>query len=45
MWHASTVAALGAIETKHQALGKTLEIVGMNDSSGTMHGRLTGGFE
>lgn len=45
VWDASTVAALDAIETKYQALGKTVEIVGMNDPSGTMHGRLTGGFE
>jgi len=45
VWDASTVAALDAIETKYAALGKTVEIVGMNDSSGTMHGRLTGRFE
>lgn len=45
MWDASTVAALDAIKTKHAALGKAVEIVGINDSSGTMHGGLTGGFE
>lgn len=45
VWDASTVAALDAIETKYASLGKTVEIVGMNDSSGTIHGRLTGGFE
>ncbi len=45
VWDASTVAALDAIETKYAALGKAVEIVGMNDSSATTHGRLTGGFE
>ncbi|GGM37214.1 sodium-independent anion transporter [Microbacterium saperdae] len=45
VWDASTVAALDAIETKYQALGKTVEIVGMNESSQRMRGRLTGGFE
>jgi len=45
VWDASTVAALDAIETKYQALGKTVEIVGMNESSSRMRGRLTGGFE
>ena len=45
VWDASTVAALDAIETKYQAVGKTVEIVGMNESSSRMRGRLTGGFE
>lgn len=45
IWDASTVAALDAIETKYAALGKTVEIVGMNDASQRMRGRLTGGFE
>ena len=45
IWDASTVAALDAIETKYTALGKTVEIIGMNDSSQRMRGRLTGGFE
>lgn len=45
IWDASTVAALDAIETKYTALGKTVEIVGMNDSSQRMRGRLSGGFE
>ncbi|MFJ4223720.1 SulP family inorganic anion transporter [Microbacterium sp. NPDC089695] len=45
VWDASTVAALDAIETKYDALGKTVEIVGMNESSQRMRGRLTGGFE
>ena len=45
VWDASTVAALDAIETKYAALGKTVEIVGMNESSSRMRGRLTGGFE
>jgi len=41
VWDASTVAALDAIETKYAAHGKTVEIVGMNDASGTFHRRLT----
>ncbi|MEN0025006.1 MAG: SulP family inorganic anion transporter, partial [Microbacterium sp.] len=45
VWDASTVAALDAIETKYAAMGKTVEIVGMNDASQRMRGRLTGGFE
>jgi SulP family sulfate permease len=45
VWDASTVAALDAIETKYAGRGKAVEIVGMNDSSATTHGRLTGGFE
>lgn len=45
IWDASTVAALDAIETKYAALGKSVEIVGMNESSQRMRGRLTGGFE
>jgi SulP family sulfate permease len=45
VWDASTVAALDAIETKYAALGKSVEIVGMNQASELMRGRLTGGFE
>nr|WP_201468510.1 SulP family inorganic anion transporter [Microbacterium hydrocarbonoxydans] len=45
IWDASTVAALDAIETKYAALGKTVEIVGMNETSQRMRERLTGGFE
>lgn len=45
VWDASTVAALDAIETKYQALGKTVEILGMNESSQRMRGRLTGEFQ
>jgi len=45
VWDASTVAALDAIETKYAALGKSVEIVGMNESSQRMRKRLTGGFE
>ncbi|WP_375163537.1 hypothetical protein [Microbacterium sp.] len=45
MWDVSTVAALHAIETNYAALGKTVEIVGMNESSQRMRGRLTGVYE
>ena len=42
IWDASTVAALDAITTKYDRLGKTVEIVGLNASSAERHGRLTG---
>lgn len=42
IWDASTVAALDAITTKYAARGKTVEIVGLNKSSATMHNRLSG---
>lgn len=42
IWDASTVAALDAITTKYERKGKTVEIVGLNDSSAERHGRLTG---
>ncbi|WP_181399803.1 SulP family inorganic anion transporter [Actinokineospora spheciospongiae] len=42
IWDASSVAALDAITTKYAACGKTVEIVGLNTPSATMHGRLTG---
>ena len=42
VWDASTVAALDAIETKYHRKGKTVTIVGLNLSSASMHGRLTG---
>lgn len=42
IWDASTVAALDAITTKYEARGKSVEIVGLNQHSATMHGRLTG---
>jgi SulP family sulfate permease len=45
IWDASTVAALDTIETKYQALGKTVEILGMHEGSQRMQARLTGGFE
>lgn len=44
IWDASTVAALDAIETKYADLGKTVQLRGLNDASGAMHGRLSGGF-
>ncbi|SDL13048.1 SulP family inorganic anion transporter [Tessaracoccus oleiagri] len=42
IWDASTVAALDAVQTKYERLGKTVEIVGLNPSSAARHGRLTG---
>jgi len=42
IWDASTVAALDAITTKYERKHKTVEIVGLNDSSAQRHGRLTG---
>ena len=42
IWDASTVAALDAITTKYNARGKTVEIIGLNEHSATMHSKLTG---
>jgi SulP family sulfate permease len=42
IWDASSVAALDAITTKYAARGKTVEIIGLNQDSATMHGNLTG---
>ncbi|HMM93599.1 SulP family inorganic anion transporter [Phycicoccus sp.] len=42
IWDASTVASLDAITTKYERKGKTVEIVGLNDSSAERHDRLTG---
>lgn len=42
IWDASTVAALDGIRTKYERLGKTLEIVGLNEASAARHERLSG---
>lgn len=42
IWDASSVAALDAIETKYKQRGKTVEIIGLNDPSADLHGKLTG---
>jgi SulP family sulfate permease len=42
IWDASSVAALDAIETKYAQRGKSVEIIGLNDPSAALHGRLTG---
>jgi SulP family sulfate permease len=42
IWDASTVAALDAITTKYTSRGKSVEIVGLNEASAQMHGRLAG---
>lgn len=41
-WDASTVAALDAITTKYEHHGKRVVIVGLNDVSSILHGRLAG---
>ncbi|WP_371097249.1 SulP family inorganic anion transporter [Streptomyces sanglieri] len=42
VWDASSVAALDAVETKYAQRGKDVEIIGLNDPSADLHGRLTG---
>lgn len=42
IWDASTVPALDGIRTKYERLGKTLEIVGLNEASAARHERLSG---
>ncbi len=42
VWDASTVASLDSITTKYAGKGKTVEIVGLNTASASMHARLTG---
>ena len=44
IWDASTVAALDAIQTKYERLGKAVTFEGMNDATTRFHGRLTGGL-
>ncbi|WP_329595662.1 SulP family inorganic anion transporter (plasmid) [Streptomyces sp. NBC_01362] len=42
VWDASSVAALDAVETKYAQRGKDVKIIGLNDPSADLHGRLTG---
>jgi sulfate permease, SulP family len=42
IWDASTVAALDAVTTKYARYGKTVQIVGLNDSIAERHQRLAG---
>lgn len=42
VWDASTVSALDAVVAKYKKLGKTVQVVGLNQSSEQLHGRLTG---
>ncbi len=42
VWDASSVAALDSITTKYARLGKQVEIVGLNEASARIHGRLAG---
>ncbi|WP_100811849.1 MULTISPECIES: SulP family inorganic anion transporter [unclassified Microbacterium] len=44
IWDASTVAALDAIQTKYEHLGKRVILEGMNEATSQMHGRLSGGL-
>lgn len=42
VWDASTVAALDAIVNKYERMGRTVTIVGLNDTASAFHGRLSG---
>jgi SulP family sulfate permease len=42
VWDASSVAALDAVTTKYARRGKSVTIVGLNESSARMHERLAG---
>ncbi|WP_307544192.1 SulP family inorganic anion transporter [Streptomyces sp. V3I8] len=42
IWDASSVAALDAVETKYAQRGKTVEIIGLNEPSARIHGKLSG---
>ncbi|SES46102.1 sulfate permease, SulP family [Pedococcus cremeus] len=42
IWDASTVATLDAIQTKYEAKGKKVAIIGLNDASQERHERLAG---
>nr|WSW42438.1 SulP family inorganic anion transporter [Streptomyces sp. NBC_01001]WSW63120.1 SulP family inorganic anion transporter [Streptomyces sp. NBC_00998] len=42
IWDASSVAALDAIESRYGQRGKTVEIIGLNEPSADLHGKLTG---
>ncbi|HMM83291.1 MAG TPA: SulP family inorganic anion transporter, partial [Terrimesophilobacter sp.] len=44
IWDASTVAALDAIMTKYEQRGKTVELIGMNTVTTSLHTRLSGGL-
>lgn len=44
IWDASTVAALDTIVAKYASRGKRVVLEGMNDSTGELHGRLSGTF-
>ncbi len=42
VWDASSVAALDAVTTRYARHGKTVEIVGLDEDSARLHGRLAG---
>lgn len=42
VWDASSVAALDAVTTRYARRGKTVTIVGLDEHSAAMHGRLAG---
>ena len=44
IWDASTVAALDAIVTKYESYGKQVSLIGMNEATMALHGRLSGGM-
>jgi SulP family sulfate permease len=42
VWDASSVAALDAVTHKYSRYGKTVQILGLNEASDAIHGRLSG---
>lgn len=44
IWDASTVAAIDAIVTKYETYDKQVELVGMNEATTAIHGKLSGGM-
>jgi SulP family sulfate permease len=42
IWDASSVAALDAVTHKYERYGKTVRILGLNNASDLLHGRLSG---
>ena len=44
IWDASTVAALDALVTKYESYGKQVSLIGMNEATMALHGRLSGGM-
>jgi SulP family sulfate permease len=45
VWDATAVAVLDAIREKYRKIGKTVTLIGLNESSAALHSRLTGAFQ